>query len=100
MQQSTNITLAERLYASLPSDDPRFTELRDYLAAIKTTGQGSPIPRILGEWALLGFLLQTGKIGTGQLPTAMPNLSIPDPATVAQLRQELDDELGDLGFGS
>lgn len=54
-----------RWVASLPDDDPRFAELLAYLEATRGTGRYSPAPRMLGEWALLGFLLQSGKIALG-----------------------------------
>ncbi len=51
--------------ASLPANDPRFDAMLAYLRGVRVTGRGSPVPRMLGEWALLGFLLQTGQIVLG-----------------------------------
>lgn len=51
--------------ASLPAHDPRFATMLAYLRGVRVTGRGSPVPRMLGEWALLGFLLQTGQISGG-----------------------------------
>ncbi|NNJ10604.1 hypothetical protein EKD04_009710 [Chloroflexales bacterium ZM16-3] len=56
--------------ASLPANDPRFEAMLTYLRGVRVTGRGSPVPRMLGEWALLGFLLQTGQmaLGSGEAP--------------------------------
>lgn len=52
----------ERIYITIPSDDPRFAEMREVLEHLKARGRRSPVPRMLAEWALLGFLLMTGQI--------------------------------------
>ncbi|HEX6290233.1 MAG TPA: hypothetical protein VFZ66_13655 [Herpetosiphonaceae bacterium] len=82
--------LADRLYASIPEDDPRFAELRAVLATVTQRGKGSPVPRMLGEWALLGFLLTSGKLGTGDLgPTIAMPTDLPDPQEVLAIRQQV-----------
>lgn len=84
-------TLPDRLYASLPSDDPRFTELRQVLAAVIQPGKGSPAARMLGEWALLGYLLTTGKLAGdpwshgATLPT-----DLPDPEEVLAITRQVE----------
>lgn len=85
--------LAERVYASLPSADERFTDMRAFLARHMHAGSKSPTARILGEWALLGYLFQSGKIGAGKgiesvelrLPT-----HVVSPEQEARLKEEVD----------
>jgi hypothetical protein len=60
-------TISDRLYASLPANDPRFTELRAFLAPAVQSDAPDPTERILGEYALLGFLLTTGRLNLGAL---------------------------------
>ena len=87
----TDKALSDRLYASLPADDPRFTEMREVLSAVIQRGKGSPAARMLGEWALLGYLLSTGKLGSGEwsqaslLPTTLPN-----PQDVLAVKQQVE----------
>lgn len=84
-------TLPDRLYASLPSDDPRFTELRQVIAAVIQPGKGSPAARMLGEWALLGYLLTTGKLaGDSALPRAVLPADLPDPEAVLAMTQQVE----------
>jgi hypothetical protein len=59
---TTPKVLPERLWASLPADDPRYTELRALLISIQRRGKHSPVARMLGEYALLGFLMASGKL--------------------------------------
>lgn len=47
---------------SLPDADPRFADMLAYLRGVRVAGRGSPVPRMLGEWALLGYLLQSGTL--------------------------------------
>ncbi len=54
-----------RYLVNFPEDDPRFDELRTYLNGIKRRGKHSPVPRILSEWVLLGYLFTTGKLNGG-----------------------------------
>lgn len=64
----------------MPADDPRFGELREVLAVVKQTGRNSPAACMLGEWALLGFLLTTGRIsisGSNGASTTLPG-ELPD----------------------
>lgn len=83
-------TLPDRLYASLPSDDPRFTELRQVIAAVIQPGKGSPAARMLGEWALLGYLLTTGKLaGDGFSAGASLPSDLPDPEAVLLMTQQV-----------
>ena len=87
----TEKALADRLYASLPSDDPRFSEMRQVLAAVIQRGKGSPAARMLGEWALLGYLLTTGKLA-GDAWSYAPSLpsELPDPQEVLAITQQVD----------
>lgn len=87
-----------RLYASLPPEDPRFTELRAFLSSVKRTGKASPTARILGEWALLGFLLTTGHLSlTGEVPSlALPG-GLPDPNKLLDAQRQLEDAAAQLG---
>jgi hypothetical protein len=87
----TDKALSDRLYASLPGDDPRFTEMREVLAAVIQRGKGSPAARMLGEWALLGYLLSTGKLGIGE-GTYAPMLptTLPDPQEVLAVKQQVE----------
>lgn len=83
--------LSDRLYASLPSDDPRFAEMREVLLAVKQRGKASPTARMLGEWALLGYLLTSGKFGTGDHGHIGPMPSdLPDPQEVLAIKQQLE----------
>jgi hypothetical protein len=87
----TDTTLPDRLYASIPRDDPRFTEMRQVLAAVMHRGKGSPVARMLGEWALLGYLLTSGKLGTGDLGHALPlPTGLPNPQEVLAITQQVE----------
>lgn len=90
----------DRYYASVPADDPRFGELREVLAAVKQTGRHSPAARMLGEWALLGFLLTTGRIsisgGAGATTTMMPG-ELPDPRELLDAKRQLEAAAAGLG---
>ncbi|PDW05029.1 hypothetical protein [Candidatus Viridilinea mediisalina] len=81
----------DRYYASVPADDPRFGELREVLAAVKQTGRHSPAARMLGEWALLGFLITTGRLGTPDPhAAAAPSADdLPDPRAVLTAKRQL-----------
>jgi hypothetical protein len=83
--------LSDRYYASIPGDDPRFGALREVLASVKQTGRHSPASRMLGEWALLGFLLTTGQLALGvSQPAALPlPVDLPDPVQVLAERRAL-----------
>ncbi|HEY0606843.1 MAG TPA: hypothetical protein VGD58_28245 [Herpetosiphonaceae bacterium] len=84
-------TLPDRLYASLPSDDPRFTELRQVIAAVIQPGKGSPAARMLGEWALLGYLLTTGKLAGDRFSVgASFPADLPDPEAVLSMTQQVE----------
>jgi hypothetical protein len=52
----------ERFWASLPANDPRFQALRHELITAQGRGKQSPVARMLGEYALLGYLLTKGQI--------------------------------------
>jgi hypothetical protein len=83
-------TLPDRLYASLPSDDPRFTELRQVIAAVIQPGKGSPAARMLGEWALLGYLMTTGKLTGDRVGAGMAlPADLPDPEAVLAMTQQV-----------
>jgi hypothetical protein len=87
-----------RLYASLPPDDPRFAELRAFLSSVKRTGKASPTARILGEWALLGFLLTTGRLSlAGELPPLALPADLPNPNELLQAQRELEAAAAQLG---
>jgi hypothetical protein len=87
-----------RLYASLPPDDPRFAELRAFVGAVKRTGKASPTARILGEWALLGFLLTTGKIAVGGASVELPFPNdLPDPREILDAKRQLEGAAAQLG---
>lgn len=92
-------TETEHWYASLPLDDPRFDELRTFLASVKKRGRYSPTRRILGEYALLGFLLTTGRLPAGPGPAVVPAADLPDPQQVLAARQQIESELSQMeGF--
>jgi hypothetical protein len=83
--------------------DPRFAELVAYLAAIQQRGRYSPTPRIVAEWALLGFLLTTGTIAVGvgaggevAVRGMTESLGVPDPAALAQAQRAVAQALDDL----
>jgi hypothetical protein len=87
----TENPLSDRLYASLPSDDPRFAEMREVLLAVKQRGKASPTARMLGEWALLGYLLTNGKLGTGDLGHTLPmSTDLPNPQEVLAIKQQVE----------
>lgn len=87
----TENPLSDRLYASLPRDDPRFAEMREVLAAVKQRGKASPTARMLGEWALLGYLLTSGKFGTGEYGPALPmSAGLPDLQEVLAIKQQVE----------
>lgn len=94
----SNHQMPSRLYASLPPDDLRFTELRAFLSSVKRTGKASPTARILGEWALLGFLLTTGRLSlAGELPPLALPSDLPDPNELLQAQRELEAAAAQLG---
>lgn len=87
-----------RLYASLPPEDPRFAELRAFLSSVKRTGKASPTARILGEWALLGFLLTTGRLRlAGETPSLTLPADLPDPNELLDAQRQLQDAAAQLG---
>ena len=78
--------LPERLDASLPADDPRFTGLRTEVAALVQRGRGSPVARLLGEYALLGWQLTHGYIqgpSGGDVMSEQQRASVRPPASRA-----------------
>lgn len=95
----SKVDLSDRYYASIPADDPRFTELREVLASVKQHGRHSPASRMLGEWALLGFLLITGRmsisVGSGAAPT-LPG-ELPDPRELLTAKHQLETAAAQLG---
>lgn len=90
--------LSDRYYASIPADDPRFSELREVLASVKQQGRHSPASRMLGEWALLGFLLTTGRISIsgGAGATTLPG-ELPDPRELLAAKRQLEAAAAGLG---
>lgn len=91
--------LPSRLYASVPPDDPRFEDLRELLSAVKGKGKSSPAARMLGEWALLGFLLTTGRLTLTNGSTDLPRLSaeLSDVAALLQAKRQLEQSATQLG---
>lgn len=63
--------------ASIPADDPRFAALRQQLDKVSA----ATAERMLGEYALIGFMLSTGVIGVG---AAIQHASAPAAAPAAQ----------------
>jgi hypothetical protein len=91
--------LSDRYYASVPADDPRFAELREVLVAVRQTGRHSPASRMLGEWALLGFLLSMGRIsisGPSSVPFALPG-DLPDLRELLAAKRQLEAAAAQLG---
>jgi hypothetical protein len=65
--------------------------MREVLAAVMQRGKGSPAARMLGEWALLGYLLSTGKLGNGEWNHApMLSTTLPDPQQVLAVKQQAE----------
>ncbi len=91
--------LSDRYYASVPADDPRFAELREVLAAVKQTGRHSPASRMLGEWALLGFLLTTGRLSINSTngTLSVPPGELPDPRELLASKRQLEAAAAQLG---
>lgn len=90
--------LSDRYYASIPADDPRFSELREVLASVKQQGRHSPASRMLGEWALLGFLLTTGRIAiAGAVDTPSRSREFPDTAEWLASKRQVEAAVVQLG---
>lgn len=90
----------QRYTVQIPINDPRFDELRTVLNAVKRKGKHSPVPRMLAEWALVGYLLTTGKIPTGATAiSTSPDHSLPDPHDVLEQEREVDQLLDTEGWG-
>lgn len=90
--------LSDRYYASIPADDPRFTELREVLASVKQQGRHSPASRMLGEWALLGFLLTTGRIAiAGAVDIPSHSGESPDTAEWLASKHQIEASIGQIG---
>lgn len=89
----------DRYNASIPADDPRFAELRAVLATVRQNGRHSPATRMLGEWALLGFLLTTRRlrIGDGAALLEHGPDDLPDPREVLAARQHVEVAAAQLG---
>jgi hypothetical protein len=96
----TNLYQPERFWCSLPSNDPRFADLRALLVTTKQDGRYSPVARMLGEYALLGYLISTGKLALGATTTgAAPAAAAPDDLDAVQAAQQhLDRALAGLDF--
>jgi hypothetical protein len=91
--------LYDRIEASVPYDDPRFVELRATLAAVRTRGKNSPTGRMLGEWALLGFLMVNGKIALGgESGSDLLSAAKTDLAGVRDAQAHVAAALGGLDF--
>ena len=90
--------LSDRYYASIPADDPRFSELREVLASVKQQGRHSPASRMLGEWALLGFLLTTGRIAIAEaVDTPSRSREFPDTAEWLASKRQVEAAVVQLG---
>jgi len=79
----------------MPADDPRFDELRTVLIGLQGRGRQSPVARMLGEYALLGYLLTTGTLVRG---AATPTVTPADLDAVQAAQQHLDQALAGLDF--
>lgn len=91
--------LSDRYYASIPADDPRFTELREVLASVKQQGRHSPASRMLGEWALLGFLLTTGRIAlAGTADVSSRSSELPDTSEWLASKRQVEAAVTELGI--
>jgi hypothetical protein len=90
--------LSDRYYASIPADDPRFSELREVLASVRQQGRHSPASRMLGEWALLGFLLTTGRIAlAGTADVSSRSSELPDTAEWLASKRQLEATAARIG---
>lgn len=83
-------SIPDRLYASLPANDPRFTELRAFLAPAVQSDAPDPTERILGEYALLGFLLTTGRLNLGA-SNGSASASLPASSPASRFNSDADD---------
>lgn len=91
--------LRDRVEASIPADDPRFTDLRRTLESVRVRGKNSPSGRMLGEWALLGYLLTTGRLVIGGETTGAVAAAQQDLAGVAAAQEHVEAALRDLEWG-
>ena len=93
----------ERVTLSIPADDPRFDELLAFLETVRATGRQSPVPRMLAEWALLGFLLTTGRLRLAEQPAVgLPEEAERDEAGQAEVAPEegaVSGVLDEAGWG-
>jgi hypothetical protein len=65
--------------------------MREVLLAVKQRGKASPTARMLGEWALIGYLLTSGKFGTGDHGQVLPMpAGLPDPQEVLAIKQQVE----------
>jgi|GEM_PF-2424121 len=94
----THLYHSDRFWCSLPSHDPRFADLRASLIATKQDGRYSPIARMLGEYALLGYLLTSGKLPLGAATPATPAAAEPLDLDAVQAQRHLDQALAGLDF--
>ena len=99
MNDARSPHLPERVYASLPPHDPRFDALRAELEEAQQRGRGSPIPRMVAEYALIGYLYSHGQLGAapGEAPD-LGELGITDRAAVEQARAEINQAASDFSF--
>lgn len=93
--------LPERLYAALPSNDPRFARLRAHLTPLQARGSKSPIPTILGDLARVGFDIVMGYAGERQSrPEESQDLaSLADARETAERRAKVAKAAEGFDFG-
>lgn len=93
------VRLPARVYASLPPDDPRFDALRAELEEAAARGRGSPIPRNVGEYALVGYLFTHGAFGaaSGEAPD-LAALGITDRAEIKRVQNEIAEAAAGFSF--
>lgn len=82
--------MRDRVEASLPADDPRFAEMRSILMRARQMGRSSPAARMLGEWALLGYLLTTGRIALGGESSGAVTAAQQDLASITAAQAHVD----------
>jgi hypothetical protein len=96
--QHKRATLPDRVHASIPANDPRFAGLRAELAEAQSRGSGSPIPRMVGEYAKIGWLFLHGKLGGPSEAPDLAALGIADQAERERQRQEIAAATSGLDF--
>ena len=83
---------------TLPEDDPRFTKMRELLESVRVRGKHSPVARMLGEWALLGYLLTTGTIAIGGETSGALQAAQQDLAALQSAQEQVAAALKDFAW--